>query len=146
MGLLQAGYLLPLAGHVGAVEIGAGGGEIAAVVDGVNRTERIGRPRQLIHANRAEIVADGLQRAIEGFGNPAEIRRAGRGRRPCRNQRRYADECQPGRRTRAWSRTHQGARQVAVAGVIVGHQIDPGLVQMLAQSFVIGEHERLVAP
>ena len=78
MRFFDAGHLLAQALDVGAVGVGAGGREIGAVVDGINRAQRIARGEDVIQPERSEIVANGLQRIIEGFGNASEIRRVRR--------------------------------------------------------------------
>ncbi len=98
----------------------------------------------MVQPHGAEIVANGLQRIVERFGDSAEIGRAGRGRGPCVDQRRDADERQSRRRARDSAPGDQLARQVAAARVGVGNQVHAGLMQVLAESFVIAEHEGLV--
>ena len=87
------------------------------------------------------MVCRGLLNASE---IPPKSGAPGAGRGPRVDQRRDAHERQSRGRAGARRRADQLAGQVAVARVGVGNQVHAGLVQMLAESFVIGEHEGLV--
>src|SRR5580700_3102157 len=79
----------------------------------------------MVDANRAEIFANGLQRAAEDFGDSVEIRGAGGGHRP---------------EIQEWLNAGDGSG----ARSIVGNESRGGLVQVLAEAFVIGKHESFV--
>src|SRR5579864_8290296 len=65
MSFFDARHLLAEALHVRAVQIGAGGREVGAVVDCVNRAQRIRGREYAIQARRSEVVPNGLQRIVE---------------------------------------------------------------------------------
>ena len=87
------------------------------------------------------MVCSGLLNASE---IPPKSGAPGAGRGPRIDQRRNAHERQSRRRAGIRRGADQLAGQVAAARVGVGNQVDAGLVQVLAESFVVGEDERLV--
>lgn len=82
VGLFDAGDLFAEGFGVGTEEVSAGGSEIGAIVDGVDDVESVFFREDVIEARGAEVIANGLERIIEGFGDASEIRSAGAGRGP----------------------------------------------------------------
>ena len=100
----------------------------------------------MVQPHSTEIVPNRLQRIVERLRNPSEIGRARRWRRPRIDQRRNAHKGQSGRRARTWRRADQLAWQRSGTRRRIGHKVYSGLVQMLPESFIIGEQKRLVLP
>ena len=73
MRFLDAHNLFAETFKIGAVEICAGRGHIRAVVDCVDARQGIVLGKDVIEAGGAEVVADGLQRVIEGFRDTSEV-------------------------------------------------------------------------
>ena len=69
MSFLDARHLLAEALHVGAVQVGAGGREVGAVVDGVDRAQRI--PGGKMWSNRT--VPKSSRMVCRGLLNASEI-------------------------------------------------------------------------
>src|SRR5262249_51624390 len=76
VGLFEAEDLFAKIKDVGAEWIGGSCGDVASVIDRVDSSERIFLRKDVIDAERAEIFADGLERAAENFGDAIEIGRA----------------------------------------------------------------------
>ncbi len=110
---------------VGAEGVERGGGEIVAVVRGVDGGERILGRENVVDARGAEVFADGLQRTAENLRDAAEIGGARRRSGPEIEQR-------------------LDAGSGGGAGGCVGDEGGGGLVQMLAKAFIVGEEESLV--
>ena len=126
MRLVKAQHLFLKIQDVRAVGIGGSRRHIAAVVNGIDRGEGIPLRKVVIHPQGAEILANRLQRAAEILGNPA-CRIAGLGRR-------FRPQIQ--------QRLDRGHR--AGARSIIRNERERGLVEMLAEAFVISEHKGFI--
>lgn len=126
MCFIQTQDLLAQRENVGAVRIQHGFGEIVAIVNGVNRRQGISRRKQVVQPNRAQVLTNRLQRAAEEFGDSA---RCGRGR--ARRDGGLRPQIQQGL---------DGGSGIG-ARCVVRNKCDGGLMQVLAQSFVIAEQE-----
>ena len=133
MRVLHAEHLLPQAQQIRAERIERRGGDGVAVVKGVDRAQRIAARQHMIDPHRAEIFADRPHRAAEDLGDAVpvgghlEIGSARRSDGPQVQQTHGLDD-----------------RRGVQSRLRVGHEGHGGLVQILTEALVIGEHEGLV--
>ena len=125
MRLFQAHHLFAKVENVRAVRVGRRGGDVSTVIDRVDPGQRILLRKDVIDANGPEIFVDGLQRATEDFSDSVEVRCA----RGCRG---------PQTQQRLNARHRRGTRRR------VRNERRRGLMQILAEALVVGEHEGFV--
>src|SRR5579862_10048995 len=100
----------------------------------------------MIQAERAEVIADGLERAVERLRDSSEIRSARRWRGPRRDEWRNPDERQSRTRAGIWRWADDRTRKESISRVVVRHEIHTCLVQVLAELFIVAEHKCLILP
>src|SRR5579875_2402613 len=131
--LLQARNLFAQRFHIGAVQVGAGRRHVRTVIHGVNSREHVFGGENAVHASSPEIVANGLQGAVECLGDAAEVGGIGTLRGPQIQQRNYA-----------WRNADISGGQDTVARIVIGNEGDAGLMQVLRKALKVCESEGFV--
>jgi len=117
--------------NIGAVWVRGSGGDVATVIDGINRGERVGRRKYLIEAKSAEIFANRLQWGAEIFRDAEGLTRDVKFRSTRRR-------CRP----KIQERLHAG--RGGSAGIETGNKGDGSLVEILTEAFVIAKKKGFI--
>ena len=134
MHFFDAGHLRTKSHDVGAKRIERSGGKIVAVVDGIDAGKGVVRGQNVVDARGTEVLANGLQRAAEDFGDAAGVcRKRRRGRAGAGKIGVTSGGSGPEIQQRLNAGNSGGASRE------IGSEGGRGLVEALAESFVVGE-------